>query len=388
MRILQVHNEYLWPGGEDVVVRQEKSLLAASGHDVIAYLRSNREIRKFGPGKFALLPFTAIWSRSSQAEVAEFVERHKPDVAHVHNTFALISPSALSALKRCGVPVVMTLHNYRLFCARADFFRDGRVCEDCVGTALPWPAVAHGCYHESRVQTAAMAAQLVFQQAARVWERFVDKFLVPSAFSREICVRAGLPATKVVVKPNFVSPVPPVQSEPGTYGLYVGRLSPEKRIRVLIQCWRSLPEEMPLRIVGDGPMRQRLVEAAKGTGIRFLGQYPREEVMRAMLGARFLVFPSQWYEVFPITILEAFACGLPVIASRLGVMPEMVRDGDTGLLFAPGDVEDLNAKVRWAWSHDAEMREMGRRARLEFQARYTPEENLKQLLEIYTSVLT
>ena len=385
MKVLLVHNSYQQPGGEDIVFEQERRLLEGAGHEVVTYRRSNWEIVAYSPlRRLALAPRT-LWNGDSRREVLDLLRREKPDVAHVHNTFIMISPAIFSACQEAGVPVVQTLHNYRFFCPTATFFRSGKVCEECLHHSL-WRGVEHACYHGSRAQTAVVALMLALHQRRETWARGVDGFICLTEFARRKFMEGGLPAEKLFVKPNFVHPDPGARSGDGDYALFVGRLSPEKRVSTLLAAWSRLPKPIPLRVVGGGPEREELeaqTEQLKLRSVQFEGQLPRPQTLAALNGARFLVFSSEWYENFPVTIGEAYACGTAVICSRLGAMQEIVHDGRTGLHFNPGDPDDLARKVDWAWNHPDEMREMGRQARREYEMKYTAEKNYPMLMEIY-----
>ncbi len=307
----------------------------------------------------------------------------RPDVVHFHNTFPLISPSAYAACRAAGVPVVQTLANYRLLCPGATFVRDGRPCEDCTRHAVPWPGVLHRCYRDGAAATATVAAMLVTHRLLRTWTRMVDVFVAPTDFARRKFVEGGLPERRVRVKPNFVDPDPGVGGHRGDYALFAGRLSTEKGVDTLLRAWGRLGVAAPpLKVVGAGPLEATLAEGAP-PAVEALGWRPRVEVLALMKEAAFLVFPSDCYESFGLGMAEAFATGLPVIASRRGAMAEVVEDGRTGLHFEPGDADDLAAKVVWARAHRAELARMGRTARLEYEARYTPARNHELLADIY-----
>lgn len=385
MKVLLVHNSYREPGGEDAVFVAEASLLRRQGNGVFEYTESNSPIINW-----QRLPaiLHTIWSVPTKRKLGQMLRETKPGLVHFHNTFMRVSPSAYHACKEAGVPVVQTLHNYRLLCPTATFFRDGRVCEDCINKTPAWPGVLHGCWRGSRAGTAVVATMLTVHRWLKTWERQVDIYIALTEFARSKFIEGGLPAEKIVVKPNFVHPDPgvgvPGQGREG-YALFVGRLSPEKGVRRLLRPWRQL-RGIPLKIVGDGPLMEEVrafVEREGLDDVEVLGRRPREEVFALMREARFLVFPSQCYETFGMTIAEAFACGVPVIASRLGAMAEIVEDGRTGLLFRPGDPEDMAAKVEWTWTHPKQMAEMGREARKEYEAKYTAECNYQMLMEIY-----
>ncbi len=385
MKILTIHNLYQHQGGEEAVHAEEMRLLESHGHAVIRYARDNDELKgRSGLGVLAAAGQT-VWSFSSYGAVHEILKKEKPDLAHFHNTFPLISPSAYYACAEAGVPVVQTLHNYRLLCPAASFLRDGKVCESCLGRAIPWPGVVHACYRGSRPATLATAAMLSVHRALGTWRNKVDVYIALSEFARAKFIEGGLPADRIAVKPNFVSWEPAPKLTPGQHALYVGRLSEEKGVHVLFSAWKKLTGGVPLIIAGDGPLldETRSEVAAGLNQVSVLGRVPPPEVARWMNGARFLVLPSVCFENFPVTIAEAFACALPVIASRLGSMAEIVHDGVTGLHFEPGNAADLAAKVDWAWNHPDAMAVMGRAARREYEAKYTPESNYQMLMDIY-----
>ena len=383
LKILAVHNAYRQPGGEDVAFEQEVEMLKQAGENVIHYRRTNSEIDSYsGVGYVGLVKGT-VWASDTRREFAALLEREKPDIVHVHNTFVLISPSIYSACAEAGIPVVQTLHNFRLLCPVATLFREGKVCEECVDHSL-MRSVQHGCYSQSRTATAVVASMLAYHRLRDTWSREIASFVALSDFARRKFVQGGLPADRISVKPNFVVPDPGARTGEGEFALFVGRLSPEKRVNTILEAWRHLRTSIPLVIMGDGPERPGLEKQAQGlSGVRFTGRVPREEVLAAMNRARFLIFPSDLCENFPVTLVESFACGTPVICSRIGAMQDIVADGSTGLHFTTGDGEDLARKVEWAWAHPEETRKMGELARQEYLARYTAEKNYPILMEIY-----
>jgi glycosyltransferase involved in cell wall biosynthesis len=313
----------------------------------------------------------------------------KPDLVHFHNTFPLISPSAYYACGKAGVPVVQTLHNYRLLCPAAIFFRNGQVCEDCLDKILPWPGVLHACYRASHAETAITAMMLATHRWLKTWQRKVDVYVALTEFARQKFIQGGLPAEKIVVKPNFVHSDPGKREQAGEYAIFVGRLAPEKGVHTLLKAWQRL-KDVPLKVFGDGPLLSDLQDFIRRENLECLelvGQIMHEDVLAPMKGARFLVFPSGCYENFPAAVVEAFACGVPVVASRLGAMAEIVEDGRTGLLFDTAAPEDLAAKVRWAVEHRDEMNGMGQNARRAYEKKYTAEKNYRMLLDIYVRAI-
>ncbi|WP_119155418.1 glycosyltransferase [Caldimonas tepidiphila] len=379
MRIVVAHNAYQKRGGEDAVAEAEIELLRAGGHEVRVFGRHNDEVA--GQGRVTLAVQT-LWSRRTSEELRRLLEEFRPDVVHAHNTFPLISPSLYWAADAARVPVVQTLHNFRLLCPQAMFLREGRVCEDCLGN-VPWRGVLRGCYRGSVAQSAVLGSSVVLHRAAGTWAHKVARYIALNNFCRDKFVQGGLPPGRIRVKPNFVALDARPQWEHREGGLFVGRLSPEKGLGVLADAAAELPR-VALTVVGDGKLAP---QARAAFGPHWLGFRPPAEVMERMQRALYLVVPSLWYENFPRTIVEAFACGLPVIASRIGALAEIVRDGRTGLLFDPGQPSDLASKLAWADEHPEAMKRMGRAARAEYEARYTPARNLEQLLEIYRDAI-
>jgi glycosyltransferase involved in cell wall biosynthesis len=379
MKVLVAHNAYQQRGGEDMVVEAEVALLRAHGHEVHQYGRHNDEVADIG--RLALGAQT-LWSARTTRELRALLAGWRPDIVHVHNSLPLISPSLHWACATAGVPVVQTLHNFRLACPQAMFLREGRVCESCLGR-LPLPAVQHGCYRGSRAQSAVLAGMLVLHRGLGTWQHKVQAFVALNEFCRRKFIEAGLPAERLHVKPNFVEAAAPAEGP--REGLLFGRLAEEKGVDTLAQALAENAQASrttPLRVAGTGPLAAVLQAAP---GVQMLGALPLAEVQQQMARARALVLPSIWYENFPRTLVEAFAAGLPVIASRIGALAELVVDGQTGLLFEPGDAAALADRMRWAAANGPEMARMGARAREVFEAHYTPEQNHRQLMAIYAA---
>ena len=385
MKILAVHNRYQRPGGEDQVFVEETALLESRNHRVLRWEVHNDQV---GHTSRLSLAKDTVWNTSAYRELRALIRRERPDVVHFHNTLPLISPAGYYAARAEGVPVVQTLHNYRLLCPVALFFRDGRVCEDCMGKAVPWPGVVHGCYRGSRAASGVVATMLTVHRALRTWTEMVDVYVALTGFARDKFVEGGLPAGKIVVKPNFVAPDPGQGQGGGGYALFVGRLAPEKGTGTMLAAWDRPETSIPLKIVGDGPSKDRVARAAATRpDVEWLGHRPVAEVHRLMRDADMLIFPSEWYETFGRVAAEAFAAGTPVVASDIGAVAGLVDHGRTGLKFRPGDPEDLAAQVGWLLSQPAQLRRMRREARAEFEARYTAESNYPKLMEIYRSAL-
>jgi glycosyltransferase involved in cell wall biosynthesis len=385
VKILLVHCQYHQPGGEDVVFEQERQLLERAGHQVVLYRRSNFEVDSYPGVKRLVLLQKAVWNADTRNSFAELLRAEMPDVVHVHNTWIMISPSIYSACREAGVPVVQTLHNYRLLCPAGTFFRDGKVCEECLEHSL-WRSVRNRCYRDSHAETAAVGLMLAVHRTRHTWDREVASFIALTEFARSKFLQGGLPAHKVFVKPNFVDPDPGPRAGDGSYAIFAGRLSPERRVSTLLDAWTCLRSRIPLVIIGGGEPRDRLTKRAIGDNldmVEFTGSLPHHKTIAAIRGARFLIVASEWYETFGLTMIEAFACGVPVICSRMGAMQEIVDDGRTGLHFTPGDGQDLAEKVEWAWNHPERMQQMGREARQEYERKYTAEKNYPRLMQIY-----
>ena len=385
MKILQVHNYYQQPGGEDQVFAAEGELLGRRGHTVFRFEAHNDDVAQYG--RLALAKAT-VWNDESYERLRALLREHRPQILHVHNTLPLISPAAYYAAKREGVAVVQTLHNYRLLCPAATFFRDGHVCEDCLGKAFPWPAVAHACYRD-RAASSVVASMLAYHRARHTWRDAVDAYIALTPFSKEKFVEGGLPENKIFVKPNFLGADPGAGAGSGGYALFVGRLTEEKGLGTLLDAWTTLGAQMPLKIAGDGPLSPEVSKRAQTTeGVTWLGRQPREEVLALMKSASLLVFPSTWYEGFPVTLVEALAVGLPVVASNVGSMASLIDHERTGLHFRAGDAADLAEKVAWALAHPAQLAHMRKEARAEYLNNYTADQNYQQLMDIYERALT
>jgi glycosyltransferase involved in cell wall biosynthesis len=389
MKIVLVHNAYQELGGEDVVFESERRLLESAGHHVIPYVRSNWQLRNTTLlDRIAILP-RMVWSSETRREFAALLDANSPELVHVHNTFMAISPSIYSACEERGIPVVQTLHNYRLLCPGSNFYRDGNICEECLEYGLH-RSVRHGCYRNSRSATAGVALMLAVHDHLRTWSKHVTRFITLTEFARRKFVAAGFPREKFVVKPNFVDPDPGERVSPGDYAVFVGRLAADKGLLVLLNAWSQLQYQYPLQIVGDGPARESLeaqVRERQLSNITFRGRLSRSDAMETIKNGRFLIMPSTWFEAFGMCIAESYACGTPVLCSRLGAMEEIVTDGLTGLHFAPNNALDLASKVGWLWKHPREAAAMGRAARAKYESSYTPEHNYTLLMRIYEQAL-
>jgi glycosyltransferase involved in cell wall biosynthesis len=382
MRVLIVHNHYQEAGGEDSVVANEFALLEQNGWETRLFTVGNDVIA--GTWSKITAAVRAPYSRPARDELARVIADFAPAVVHVHNFFPLLSPSVYDACRAVGVAVVQTLHNYRTICAGAQLTRNGRPCEDCIG-ASAYRGALHGCYRGSRIGSLAVARMVDTHRRRGTWSHKVDRFIALSVFAKSKFIAAGFPADRIAVKPNFAPDRHTAGSEARAEALFVGRLSPEKGVATLLRAWDRIPD-VPLRVVGDGPLRES-IETATGPSVVALGWKTPAEVAAEMAQASFLVMPSAWPENFPMVIVEALSQGLPVIASRIAALEEIIEDGATGLLFHQGDPDDMAAKVRWAHQHPEAMRLMGANARRVYEERYSPSVNFRQLAKIYEAAI-
>jgi glycosyltransferase involved in cell wall biosynthesis len=385
MNILVAHNSYKQAGGEDQCVAAEIAMLRAYGHNVIEYRLHNESINQMSHLDVAS---RTIWSLPAFRELRHLFRAQKPQIAHFHNTFPLISPAAYYAAHAENVRVVQTLHNFRLCCSNAILFRDGKVCEACLGKSFGWPGIVYKCYRNSRVAAATVAGMVAAHRMLGTWQNAIHVYIALSEFSRLKLVEGGLPADKVVIKSNFAYPDPGLGEGTGRYAVFVGRLSVEKGVEALLKAWRHIGERFPLKIIGDGPLATMVREAAaRDSTVHWLGNLPLETVYNIVGGATFLVLPSQCYENFPRVIIEAFAKGTPVIVSKLGAMAEIVQDGHTGLHFRPGDPVDLADKVRSILADPLRLVRLRQAARQKFDECFTADVNYRNLAAIYVRAL-
>lgn len=382
--VLVVHNRYRSLGGEDVVFEAEASLLEEHGHRVRRLSVDNSRLPAVPqPAQRARLALETIWSSKAATAVRRAVRDFRPDIVHVHNTFPQLSPSIYEACRSEGVSVVQTLHNFRLICPVATLLRDGKPCEDCVGRVVPWPSVLHACYDDSRSKTATIAAMLSFNRVRKSFNH-VAAYIALSNFNRTLFIKGGLPAERVLVKRNFLAPDPGARTGAGSDFVYVGRLSTEKGISTLLSAWKLMDDHSRLRVVGDGPLRPSVEEAARTTrSISYEGPLSRSGVISVIGTARALIVPSVWYECSPLTVIEAFACGVPVIASRIGALLEMVQTDKNGLTFTAGDPRDLASSMKRMQELGPAADEMGKTARADYESLYTGDRNYRRLVEIY-----
>lgn len=379
MNILSVHNRYLYRG-EDESRELEDALLCSHGHNVFEYVADNHDI----DGQMLVgVGVRSVWSCKTYSNIRNQIRGNGIDLVKIDNFFPQISPAVFYAASAEGVATVQALRNFRLMCPGATLFRGGEVCEDCLGKVVPWPGVLHGCYRKSRTLTMGPALMASVHRVAGTWKDRVTAYIALSLFSRDKFIEGGLPEEKIFVKPNFATDTG-IGSGNGDYALFVGRLSVEKGIDVLLSAWKRVGSRLRLKIVGTGPLEGQVREAAAvNPRIEYLGQKSLAETYELMGSALALVFPSQWYETFGRTVAEAFAKGTPVIASNLGTMRTMIAHRQTGLHFHSGNADALVEEVEWMLAHSGEWREMRAAARQEYEKHYSPERNYEMLLRIY-----
>jgi glycosyltransferase involved in cell wall biosynthesis len=387
MKILIAHNSYRLRGGEDMVAETEIELLRSRGHTVECYRQSNDDIQDMSGASVAM---ASLWAQKSASEIGRLCDSFRPDLIHAHNTFPLISPSLYWLAAKRRTPMVQTLHNFRLLCPQAMFLRDGKACEDCLAT-VPWRAVTRKCYRGSTVQSGVVAGMLMLHRLIGSYRDKVTSYIALSKFSRDKFIAGGLPAERIHIKPNFVERQLTPEWKGRKGGLFVGRLSSEKGLNILIEAAEKLANspvhnDAPLciRVVGAGPMEELVTECFKGD---YLGPKSSADVFNLLRSALFVIVPSTCYETFGLIAVEAFSCGVPVIASGHGGLGELITDGVTGLLFKPGDASDLARKIAWAHEHASEMLRMGQAAYVEYLHKYTPSENYKMLMNIYNNAV-
>lgn len=381
MRVLVAHNRYQFAGGEDSVVRVETAMLRERGHSVELLEADNHAIANT---RTKLLAVASLFGSSeSYARMRERIDVFRPDVVHLHNWFPLLSPSVVRAAADAHVPVVHTLHNFRMVCAGGSLYRDGTVCHQCVGKSLPLGPIAHGCYRGSRTGSAAVSAAFAYHRAAGTWDG-VTTFIALTEFQRDLLVQGGVDAKRLVIKPNFARDRGGAGRGDGGYALFVGRLTQEKGIRTALDAWEKHDIGVPLRIMGDGPLADEVQQRASVLRrIEYLGQRSPEEVDAAMANALCLVFPSVCYEPFALTIIEAFARGTPVVAARLDSILGLVREAETGYTFPPGDESALADAIRGLHENVEAQQTMRATCRAFYESSYTEETNYRLLMQVY-----
>ena len=385
MKILSAHNFYQEAGGEDLSHGANIQMLRDYGHPVLEYRVHNDDVKRMGKLEAARRTF---WNNKTYRELATVLRKWKPDVAHFTNIFPLISPSVYRACYEFGVAVVQGLHNYRLLCPSAYLLRDGAVCEKCIGKTFAAASVFHRCYRRDAAGSLVVASMSTFHRLRGTWARCVDMYLTPSQFSKSKFLAAGFCSDELLaVKPNFLDPDPGCGTGDGDYAIFVGRLSPEKGVDVLLNAWAHVRTDLNLLVVGDGELREQVRQASMSDPrIKSIGWKPHAEVMNLIGRARCLVMPSLWYETFGRTMIEAFAKGCPVVASDIGCMAELVRHERNGLLYDKSDALALAAAVERVSSADVRPR-FSEMARQTYVGTFTKEKNYPILMDVYEQAI-
>lgn len=382
--VLIVHNYYQIPGGEDTVVANEKRMLEKHGHKVVLYTRSNLELKKLSGTQKLMLPFTTVFNRRTYKEVKRIIRERRIDIVHVHNTLNLVSPSVYYAATACHVPVVQTIHNFRLLCPGATFYRDGHICEDCLEKGL-FCAVKHGCYRESRLQTLACVINAKFHRMTGIYKKL--NYICLTEFNKDKLLSfKQISPERVFVKPNFVESidseiVPPEKRE--DQFIFVGRLEKLKGVDVLLRAWKMMGDSAPkLLLCGNGPMEEPCKAYIARNGlesVEMIGFVPNAETRKLIANSKGLILPTRWYEGFPMSIVEAFSVGTPVIVSDLGNAGSLVEEGVTGCKFIVDSSEELKKAV----FRIAEYPYIIMNVEEKYSERYTEDQNYKYLMEIY-----
>lgn len=388
IKILIVHNFYKQSGGEDKVVNEEMKLLSNHGINVSTYFVNNDDIKIKGISNKISLGINTVWSKEQLQLLKTTLKVEKPDIVHFHNTFPLISPSAYYACKQLNIPVVQTIHNYRLACPGALLMRQNEICEKCVSGSL-LNSVKYGCYRDSKLQTLPLTTMLYTHRILNTWNRKVDKFIALTEFSKEKIAQTGIEKGKIVVKPNFIDKKLDFNVEKENYIVFVGRLSREKGTHVLLEAWKKMDGNMNTRllIIGDGPEQQNLLKQYEQLkNVEFLGKLDNYKILDIVSRAKYLIIPSLWYEGFPMTIVEAYSVSTPVISSNIGSLKEIVKNEFTGFHFENNNIDDLGKVLLKALKYPRYNQLVNNVDKL-FEEKYTSEKNYLLLMSIYNQVL-
>ncbi len=385
MRILFIHNKYRQEGGEDTALALETALLKQKGHAVEILFFDNDVI---GEGLIAKIQAfrNAVYNRSSERKLIRMIREFGPDIIHVHNLFFVASPSILSGAAKMHIPVVLTVHNYRLICCNAILLRNNQPCEICVKRKLPLAGVRYRCFRGSAAASGMVTLVTGIHKLRNTWQTKVENYIVLTRFAREKLLASSLGITldQLVVKPNFVADQGAGGLPREAFFLFAGRLSREKGLYTLLEAFRDLPDQ-GLLIAGEGPEKDLLKGEYQGAGnIRFVGQLDRAELSVLMKKCKALVFPSLWYEGLPYVILEAFCAGTPVIASNLGAMSDLIKDGYNGMHFKPGNALDLRETVR---RFGEGRNDLYAQARQTYLDHYHPDIHYRSVMEIYDTTI-
>jgi glycosyltransferase involved in cell wall biosynthesis len=385
MKILGVHNYYGNYGisGESKVFESEMDILESNGHSVKKYTCTNYDVYKYSLFRRLNTYASSNWNYESYSRIKKILESYHPDIMHVHNTWLLLTPSILQAAYELNIPSVITLHNYRLACPAGQFLHKGNECDMCLGMDYPWPILKNKCYHNSYAKSLLRFRFYTKPRSEDMWTRKIGKIIALTEFAAKKFVLAGIPNEKITVKPNCIDdPLnnTTIHQEKHKGAVYIGRLSKEKGLVTLIKAWKDI--DYPLTIVGDGPLKNELQSLAKNN-VKFVGYLGPGETLNILQRSRFIVFPSECYEGFPMALLEAMACGVPIVATRYGAMESILKEGSTGMLFRKGDTADLREVIGKLINNKILREQLGQQARQEYMDKYTNKHNYDYLMDIY-----
>jgi len=387
MKILLIHNCYQQRGGEDSTFESEYNLLSKGGNDVEKILFDNKTINSLSDK--ITVGFKNVFNRESAKIIEEKITDFQPQIIHIHNFFPLISPSVFFIAKKYKVPIVITIQNYRLICSNALLYRDGHICEDCVNKIIPLNGIIHKCYRDSAMQTAAVTLMTSFHKVAGTWKNKIDKYITVAEFGRDKILNSSLKLAEdqVVVKPNSVEDFGDGNNKREDFFVFIGRLIGDKGIETLLESLNHF--NYKIRIIGDGPLRSRIEDAAqKNKNIEYLGFRDKNFIINTLKKAKGLIFPSLWYEGLPVTIIESFSTGTPVIGSNIGAVTLQITDNYNGFHFCPGDAKDLANRIKYLSDNEQQLKHLYVNARNTYLEKYTPEKNYEQLISIYSGAIS
>lgn len=382
-KVLIVHNYYQLPGGEDTVVENEKNMLLENGHDVVLYTRHNDEIKSKGILGKLMLPFDTIFSFKTYREVKKKIKEESINIVHVHNTLPLVSPSVYYSAKHCKVPVIQTIHNFRLLCPAATFTRDNKICEECIEKSLIC-SIKNKCYRGSLIQSVLSAFTLSFHRLIGTYNK-IDNYIVLTEFNKSKLMNL-VSEDKISIKPNFVKRSNEiVENNNKEYFLFLGRIDELKGVRILVEAWKEI-NSSKLLIVGKGPLENKINKYIKDNDIKnieLLGFKQKDKVIELINGAKALIVPSKWYEGFPMTIVESLSLGTPVIASDIGNLSTIINDEQNGLLFKYDDKESLIRRVKEIDDNNELLEKLSKGAINSFNKHYNSIKNYELLINVY-----
>lgn len=380
-----IHNFYQAKSGECVSYPTEVELLRRFGHEVITYETNSHNLQNTSKIKLAL---STIWNWDSYSELKSLIKRENPDIVHFQNIFPVISPSGYYAAKSLKKPVIQSIRNYRVACINGNLFRDGKVCEMCVGKKIPWGGYLYSCYHRGRAASWVVATELMVHNILDTWNNKVDGYIALTNFAKAKLVQHGIHEERVFVRPNYIVYDPLMKEHEGNYALYVGSLDERKGVTQLVDLWLKNNFKIPLKIVGTGVLYDKLKELiGDNSSVELMGFKNNNEIIPIMKEAQLLVFTSLLFENFPRVLLEGMACGLPIISSNIGSMSEIIKDNYNGLLYKPNDANELRNKIQTLIG-DNELRiKVGENGRKEFEEKYSADIAYNSLINIYQAVI-